>query len=90
MQLDNYVLCAKSAFVRHGHHMLPNSKTTTARVLKAVALILDIMLSLRFVYDPLSAADNISRQVWPKSGPTKCLNVFIHNKGADKNVRYAG
>ena len=68
----------------------PNLKTTTARVLKAVALMLDIMLSLRFDYDPLSAADNISRQVEPRSGPTKCLNVFIHNKGADNNVRYAG
>ena len=25
MQLGNYVLCVKSAFVRQGHHMLPNS-----------------------------------------------------------------
>ena len=70
--------------------MLPaSSKTTTARGLKAVALILDIMLSLRFDYVPLSAADNISRQVGPRSGPTKCL-MFFNNKGADKNVRYAG
>ena len=38
---------------------------------------------------PLSAADNISRQVGPRSGRTKCFNVFIHNKGFDKNVRYA-
>ena len=90
MQLGNYVLCAKSAFVGHGHHMLPNSLNKKACVLKAVALILDIMLSFRFDYDPLSAADNISRQVGPRSSPTIVLNVFIHNKGADKNVWYAG
>ena len=36
-----------------------------------------------FDYAPLSAADNISRQVGPRSGLTKSLNVFIHNKGAD-------
>ena len=70
----------------------PTLKTTTARGLKAVALILDIMLSLRLRlrYVPLSAADNTSRQVGPRPGSTKCLNVFIHSKGADKNVRYTG
>ena len=43
-----------------------------------------------FNYAPLSAADNISREVGPGSGPTKSLNAFIHKKGADKNVWYAG
>ena len=30
-QLGNYVLCAKSDFVRQGRRVLPESKTTTTR-----------------------------------------------------------
>ena len=50
----------------------------TARGMKAADLIF------------MSAADIISRQVWPRPGPTKCFNFCFHNKGADKNVRYPG
>ena len=82
MQLGNYVSCVMSAFVRQG-----NQATQLLKHLKAVSLILDVMLSLRFRLCPLSAVDNISRQVGPRSGPTKSLNVFIHNKGADKNMQ---
>ena len=30
MQLGKYVLCAKSAFMRQGHHMLPNSQNNNS------------------------------------------------------------
>ena len=76
MQLSNYVLCAMSAFMRQCTTCYPTLKT--ARGMKAADLIF------------MSAADIISRQVWPRPGPTKMFNVCIHNKGADKNVRYPG
>ena len=48
MQLDNYVLCAKSAFMRHATTCYPTLKT--ARVMKAAALIFMTMyLCLRLI-----------------------------------------
>ena len=64
MQLSNYVLCAKSAFMCQCTTCYPTLKT--ARGMKAADLIF------------MPAADIISRQVCPRPGPTKCLMfVFI-------------
>ena len=76
MQLSNYVLCAKSAFMCQCTTCYPTLKT--ARDMKAADLIF------------MSAADIISRQGLTQTRPDKMLNVCIHNKGADKNVRYPG
>ena len=77
MQLSNYVLCAKSAFMRQCtkcYTQLLKQHVAWKRRIWSSCLRL-ILLADRF--DPDQARQNV-------------FNVCIHNKGADKNVRYPG
>ena len=70
-QLGNYVLCARSAFLRQSNRMLPSLKTTTARGLIGGFFDLKHVREPYPVHHypvPLSAADIIS-SVGPRVGP---------------------
>ena len=69
-------MCEVRFHAPEGHHVL----TTTARVLKAVALILDIMLSLRLCLRLTILADSLDPDLTRQN-----VYVFI-----DKTVRCAG
>ena len=101
-QLCNYVLCAKSAFVRQSTACFPSLKTTTTRGL--IVGFFDLKhMSVNHYPVLLSAADillavldpappqrlwqtNFSGQFGPRSGQTKCLMFCSRNKGADKTA----
>ena len=76
MQLGNYVLCVKSSFMHQGHHELPNSLNSNSTWPDSGSFDLRHHAVLETWTVPLSAADNISGQFGPRSGPTKCL-MFI-------------
>ena len=65
----------KSAFMRQGHHMLPTEKSIN---MWPDSRGFDLKSHLRLC--PLSEADIISRQFWPRSDPTKCLMFFSITK----------